>query len=207
MHRHKKPFEDVVVEHYNYKENIRKITTIGVKSDFVKKKATREYYYMELVEDLAVKMKKRRGRKKGTKNGLHKKKKIPKTKKKRGPKGYRTVFDKGKRGYAKIDPYRKTVRVGKKIPPAVGTALGEIMNLYPKLCIQNNLAEHKNNLISNLLVLSWPKTAERIERKIRAFIIYRNNPLILLSLTFNYNFQLNFLNSMIRKFPQLKLMV
>ncbi|WP_457556885.1 hypothetical protein [Candidatus Harpocratesius sp.] len=207
MHRHKKPFEDIVVKHYDYEENKRKITTIGVKSDFVKKKATREYYYMESVEDLAVKMKKKRGRKKGTKNGQGKKKKKPKTKKKRGSKGYRTVFDKGKRGYAKIDPYRKTVRVGKNILPAVSAALEEVINLYPKRFIQNNLAEHKNSLISNFLVLSGPKTAETIERKIRAFIICRNNPLILFSLTFNHNFQSNFLNTMIRKSPILKLIV
>ncbi|WP_457557185.1 hypothetical protein [Candidatus Harpocratesius sp.] len=209
-HRHKKIYEDVVIEYYNYEKNIRKITTIGVKSDFVKKKATREYYYMESEEDLAVKMKKKRGRKKGTKNGQGKKKKKPKkpkTKKKRGRKGYRTMFDKGKRGYAKIDPYQKTVRVGKEIPPAVDATLEEVINLYPKIFIQNNLAEHKNSLLSNFLILSGPKTPEGIERRIRVCIICHNNPLILSGLTFNHNFQSNFLNSMIRKSPLLKLMV
>ena len=113
------------------------------------------------------------------KNGQRKRKKSPKKKKKRGRKGFRTVFNKGKRGYAKIDPYRKTVRVGKEISPAVGAALGEVILLYASKYIQNNLAEHKNSLLSNSLVLTGSKTVKKIEKRIRACIICQNSQTIL----------------------------
>lgn len=207
MHKHKKPYEDVVVETYDYEENIRKITIIGVKSDFTKKQAIREYHYMESEENINPPIKKSRGRPKGVKNGQGKKNKNPKIKKKRGRKGFRTVFDKGKRGYAKVDPYRKTVRVGKDISPAVDAALGEVVKLFAKGFIQNNLAEHKNSVLSNSLVLSGPKTAESVERRLRAFFICKNNPSILNSIIFEHKFQYNFLNCQIQKSPLLVLMV
>ena len=207
MHKHKKPYEDIVIERFNYEQNNRITTRIGVKSDFAKKRAKREYYYIEKNENLNSPPKKKRGRPKGVKNGQRKRKKSPKKKKKRGRKGFRTVFDKGKRGYAKIDPYRKTVRVGKEISPAVSAALGEVIHLYALKHIQNNLAEHKNSLLSNSLVLTGPKTVESIEKRIRACIICQNNPTILDSITIHHNFQYSFLNTQILKSPLLEILV
>lgn len=130
IHKYKKLYEDVVIEKYNYEDNIRKTTTIGVKSDFVKRRAKREYFYMESIENLNSQPKKKRGRPKGVKNGQKKKKRVRQVKKKRGRKGFRMVFNRGKRGYAKVEPYRKTIRVGKEISPAVAAALGEVVNSY-----------------------------------------------------------------------------
>ena len=203
MHRHKKPYKHVVIERYEYDENIRKVTEIGVKSDFVKKRGKREYYHRYFEENTVPPVKKKRGRPKGVKNGQGKKKKKPTVKKKRGRKGFLSVFTKGKRGYANIDPYRRTVRVGKDISPAVAAALGEVVNLYPKMFIQNNLAENINSVLSRTVVLSGPKTAEGVERRLRALIICRNNPELLETLIINHMFQQSFLIKQIIDSPLL----
>ncbi len=58
------------------------------------------------------------------------------------------------------------------------------------------------NLVDQLNIINIIckiKKTEKIKQKIRAFIIFLNNPLVLSCLTFNHNFQLNFLNTMKRK--------
>ncbi|WP_457559070.1 hypothetical protein [Candidatus Harpocratesius sp.] len=160
-----------------------------------------------MTENLNFPAKKKKGRPKGVKNKKNKKKSKLKIRKKRGRKGFRTVFNKDKRGYAKVDPYRKTVQIGKEISPAVSAALGEVVNLYVKNYIQNNLAEHKNSLLSKYLVLSGPKTAESVERRIRTLIIYQNNPNLIDFVNIRHNFQCSFLRNQIINSPLLGLLV
>jgi len=205
-HRHKKPYKDVVIEKYEYEGNIRKITTIGVKTDFVKKRAKKEYRYIESTEMVNLPAKKKRGRPKGVKNGQGKKKKLPGPKKKRGRKNFLTIFNKGTKGYAKVDPYRKTVRVGKEISPAVRAALGDVVNLFAKIYIQNNLAENINSVLSNQMVLSGPKSEISIERRLRAVLICRNNPRILETLMINHKFQQKFIIKQILQSPLFSLL-
>ena len=205
IHKHKKPYEKVVIKKYAYDDDTRITTTIGLKSDFCKKRKKREYFYSEKREQLTPPQKRKLGRPKGVKNGQGKKKKNAKVKKKRGRKGLFTVFDKGKKGYAKVDPYRKTVRVGKDIPNTVSAALGDVVKLYAKNFIQNNLAEHKNSVISNNLVLSGPKGAKTAERGLRAFFICRNNPQLLKNLQITHQFQKNFILRQIKECPLLPL--
>ncbi|MHA1284194.1 MAG: hypothetical protein ACTSQP_16975 [Promethearchaeota archaeon] len=45
--------------------------------------------------------------------------------------------------------------------------------------IQNNVSENLNSVLQSLLRLRGPKTIESVERRIRAWVIVRNNPEIL----------------------------
>ena len=111
IHPHKKPFKKAIIRHYSYENNERITTTIGVKSNFFKKRGKRQFRYMEARIDLTPKITKKRGRPKGSKTKKRRKK--PMTKKKRGRKGLYTVFEKGTVGYATIDPYRDKLKIGK----------------------------------------------------------------------------------------------
>jgi hypothetical protein len=201
IHKHKKPYEKVVIIKYHYDSSTRFVTTIGLKSDFCKKRGSREYYYLESSEPRYPAPKKKRGRPKGAKGGQKKQKRKARKKLKRGRKGLFVVFDRGKRGYAKVDPHRITVRVGRDISKPVAAGIEDVVKLFPKSFIQNNLAEHKNSVLSNYLVLSGPKTAETVERRLRAFLICHNNPKLLEKLEIHHFFQKKFLVDQIRNSP------
>ena len=117
------------------------------------------------------------GRAKGSKN--KRKEKPLKKKKKQGKRGVFKVFDKGKKFYAKIDPYRKTVKISKKLPASLTTALTEVLNLFALMSIQNNLSENKNSILQSKMRLRGPKTVKSVERRIRATEIVQNQPEIL----------------------------
>jgi len=177
IHKHKKPFDKAVIKRYEYTDTKRKTTDIGVKTDITKKRATRQGYYTIKEEPLNLPSSKKPGRPKGSKN----KKKIKRSNKnkKRGRKGLFKVFDKGKKFFFKVDPYRKTVKVSKNLPASVAAALTEVLHLFALKSIQNNVSENLNSVLQSLLRLRGPKTIESVERRIRAWVIVRNNPEIL----------------------------
>jgi len=177
IHPHKRPFKKAIIRHYRYENNERITSTIGVKSDFFKKRGKRQFKYMETRTDLTPKSKKKRGRPKGSKT--KKKRKKQKEKKKRGRKGLYTVFDKGKIGYATIDPYRDKLKVSKGLSSTVATALNETFLLFALMSIQNNCAENINSILRAIIRLRGPKTIESVERRIRATFKIRNHPEIL----------------------------
>jgi len=177
IHPHKKPFKKAIVRYYSYENNERITTTIGVKSNFFKKRGKRQFRYMETRTDLTPKIKKKLGRPKGSKNKMGHK--MPRTKKKRGRKGLYTVFEKGAIGYASIDPYRDKLKVGKKLSSPVCAGLNATLKLFPLMSIQNNLAENINSILRAIIRLRGPKTTESVERRIRATLKVRNHPEIL----------------------------
>ncbi|MHA1235668.1 MAG: hypothetical protein ACTSQL_11355 [Promethearchaeota archaeon] len=177
IHPHKKPFKKAIIRHYTYENNERITTTIGVKSNFFKKRGKRQFRYMEARTDLTPKIKKKLGRPKGSKTKKRRKK--PRTKKKRGRKGLYTVFEKGAIGYATIDPYRDKIKVGKKLSRPVAAGLNATLKLFPLMSIQNNLAENINSILRAIIRLRGPKTIESVERRIRATLKIRNHPEIL----------------------------
>jgi hypothetical protein len=177
IHPHKKPFKKAIIRHYSYENNERITTTIGVKSDFFKKRGKRQFRYMEARTDLIPKIKKKRGRPKGSKT--KKRHKNPGTMKKRGRKGLYTVFEKGTIGYAIIDPYRDKLKLGKGLSRPVGAGLNATLKLFPLMSIQNNLAENINSILRAIIRLRGPKTIESVERRIRATLKIRNHPEIL----------------------------
>jgi len=189
IHPHKKPFKKVI-RHYSYEGNERITTTIGVKNDFFKKRGKRQFKYMENRTDLTPKIKKKKGRPKGSKT--KKKRKKPRKKKKRGRKGLYTVFDKGKIGYAKINPYRDKIKLSKGMSSQVGAGLNATLILFALMSIQNNLAENKNSILQAILRLRGPKTIESVERRIRATLKVRNHPELLDDLRINRNVSGNF---------------
>lgn len=177
IHPHKKPFKKAIIRHYKYEDHERITTTIGVKSDFFKKRGKRRFKYIETKTDLIPKIKKKRGRPKGSKN--KKKRKKQKEKKKRGRKGLYTVFDKGKIGYAAINPYRDKLKVSKGLSSTVATALNGTLLLFSLMSIQNNCAENINSILRAIIRLRGPKTIESVERRIRATFKIRNHPELL----------------------------
>ena len=177
IHPHKKPFKKAIIRHYSYENSERITTTIGVKSDFFKKRSKRQFRYMEARNDLTPKVKKKRGRPKGAKT--KKKRKTPRTKKSRGRKGLYTVFEKGVIGYATIDPYRDKLKIGKRLSRPVGAGLNATLKLFSLMSIQNNLAENINSILRAIIRLRGPKTIESVERRIRATLKIRNHPEIL----------------------------
>jgi len=177
IHPHKKPFKKAIIRQYSYENNERITTTIGVKSNFFKKRGKRQFRYMEARTDLSPKIKKKLGRPKGSKNKKRHKK--PRTKKKRGRKGLYTVFEKGTIGYATIDPYRDKLKIGKGLSRPVSAGLNATLKLFPLMSIQNNLAENINSILRAIIRLRGPKTIESVERRIRATLKVRNHPEIL----------------------------
>jgi len=177
IHKHKKPYDKAVIKHYNYTDTERVTTDIGVKTDAMKKRATRQGQYLVKREPLNAPPSKKLGRPKGSKT--KKKDKASNKKKKRGRKGLFKVFDKGTKFYFKVDPYRKTVRVSKNLPTSVPATLAEVLDLFALKSIQNNVSENLNSVLQSLLRLKGPKTVESVERRIRAFLIVRNMPEIL----------------------------
>jgi len=177
IHPHKKPFKKAIIRHYSYENNERITTTIGIKSNFFKKRSKRQFRYMETRSDLTPKVKKKRGRPKGSKT--KKRQKTPRTKKNRGRKGLYTVFEKGAISYATIDPYRDKLKIGKRLSRPVAAGLNATLKLFPLMSIQNNLAENKNSILRAIIRLRGPKTIESVERRIRATLKIRNHPEIL----------------------------
>ncbi len=191
IHKHKKPYDKAVIRHYTYTESERIITDIGMKVDVFKRKGRRVYYYRVKKEPLSQPPPNPVGRPPGTKTQKKKHKKKPK--KTRGRKGLFLVFDKGKKGYMKIDPYRKTVHVGKGCLETVAAALNRVIFIYAKITIQNNLAENINSVLQSIIRLKGPKSIKSAENRLRATLIIRNNPEILEKLTIKRNLQGSFL--------------
>jgi len=191
IHPHKRPFKKAIIRHYSYEDNERITTTIGVKSNFCKKRGKRQFRYMEARTDLTSQTKKKRGRPKGSKT--KKKRKLQRQKKKRGRKGLYTVFDKGKIGYAIIDPYRDKLKLSKGMSSPLAVGLNATLKLYALMSIQNNLAENKNSILRSIIRLRGPKTIESVERRIRAMLKIRNNPELLDEIRITRNMRGDFL--------------
>lgn len=185
IHKHKKPFDKAVIKHYKYTDSERETMDIGVKTDVMERRATRQGHYMVKREPLNAPTPKKVGRPKGSKT--KKKVKGSNKKKKRGRKGLFKVFDKGKKFFFKVDPYRKTVRVSKNLPATVTATLAEVLDLFALKSIQNNVSENLNSVLQSLLRLRGPKTIESVEQRIRAFFIVRNIPEILNELKIERN--------------------
>lgn len=187
IHKHKKPYDKAVIRHFTYTDTEREITDIGVKVDVFKRRGVRVYYYQVRKEALIQNPPNPVGRPKGVKN--RKKKKKSKIKKKRGKKGLFQVFAKGKKGYMKIDPYRKTLKFSKGCLGTVVAALNIVIDKYARITIQNNLAENINSVLQSIIRLKGPKSIETAEIRLRATLIVRNDPTILQNLRIKRNLQ------------------
>jgi transcriptional regulator len=196
IHKHKTPYDRAVIQRFEYKDDIREITELGIKTDFFKKRGKREYFQRTLTESTLQKPKGKRGRPKGMKNGQGKKKQKKGPKKKRGRKGLFTVFLGGARKYAKIDPYRNSVKLGKQTNAAAQTAMRDAMNLFCGMCVQNNIAESINSLLRLHFRFSGPKTMIGIENRLRCYIYFHNSPEWLSHIQLNYDPHGIFFNSM-----------
>ncbi|MFX1257142.1 MAG: hypothetical protein ACFFAN_04755 [Promethearchaeota archaeon] len=126
---------------------------------------------------LTAQIKKKRGRPKGSKT--KKKRKSSRQKKKCGRKGLYTVFDKGKIGYATIDPHRDRLKVSKRLSRPMAAGLNVTLNIYALMSIQNNLAENINSFLCAVLRLTGLKTIEFVEQRLRATLKLRNHPELL----------------------------
>ena len=191
IHKHKKPYKKVVVRHYFY-TNMHRITfELGIKNDIFKKKGKRVFYYTVIKTPLSPPPLKKRGRPKGSTNKSKRKKKSVK-KQTPGRKGLFSVFSKGKRGYVAVDPYRKTLKMSNSLDPKIRAILKEVLELFTRKKIQNNVAENSNSMIQLLLKLCGPKTEASVEKKIRAFVIVRNQPELLLKVRIERNIRGSF---------------
>jgi len=177
IHKHKKPYDKAVIKRYEYSQDERETTIIGVKTDVTKRRAKRQGHYMITKTCLNPQPSKKPGRPKGSKNKP--KKKGSNGNKKRARRGLFKVFDKGKRFYVKVDPYRKTARVRKGLPASVTAGLTEVLSLFARKSIQNNVAENINSVLQSLLRMRGPKTVESAEKILRVWVIVRNEPEIL----------------------------
>ena len=76
--------------------------------------------------------------------------------------------------------------------------LKKILGLFARITIQNNVGEGSNSVIQSLLKLSGPKTETSVEKKLRAFVIVRNNPEIINEIKIDLNMRGDFIiNSLI----------
>jgi len=146
---------------------------------------------MEARIDLRPKTKNKLGRPKGSKTKKGPKK--TKTKKKRGRKGLYTVFDRGRIGYASIDPFRDKLKLGKGVSRPVCAGLNATLKLHALMSIQNNLVGNINSVLRAIIRLRGPKTIESVERDIRATLKVRNHPEILEEVRIERRIRSNFL--------------
>jgi len=198
IHKHKKPYDKAVIWDILYEGNQRIIHKFGVKTDFFRHRKKREYRYLMVQESSAPKILKKRGRKKGVKNGQGKSKHVPKPKKKRGRKGIFSVFTQGKKHYAYIYPWRKKVRLAKKGSGTVSAALNRVIQLYAKMTIQNNLAENKNSVLEHRVWFSGRKTPESFEKRLRTFVIMQNNPTLWDQVKIDHSFRSDLMEKQIK---------
>ena len=192
IHKHKKPYKKVVARHYFYTKTDRITIDIGIKNDIFKKKGKREFYYTVSKTPLNPPPSKKRGRPRGSKNKSKNKKKSI-NKKKRGRRGLFKVFYKGKRGYIEVNPYRMTLRFSKNMDSKIIATLKVLFGLFFRKTIQNNVGEGSNSMIQSLLKLCGPKTESSVEKKIRAFVIIRNEPELLYKIQIERNIRCDFI--------------
>ena len=200
IHKHKRPYDKAVIWNIEYEGDTRVIHKIGVKTDFFRSRKTREYRYLRQEEprNPPEPGPKPKGRPKGVKNGQGKRKKYEGPPRKRGPRGIHEVFEKGLKGYVKVDPGKKKVRLGKNGPSAVAAALGLVIQVYAGMTIQNNLAENKNSVIECRVWLSGPKDIEQCEVRLRTFLFFQNNPEQLGALSISHHFRADLLDHEMR---------
>jgi len=201
IHRHKTPYDKVVIWEIEYTSQERVVTKMGVKTDFFKRRGKREYFWRVEKEPRFFKRYSIRGRPKGVRNGQGKKPKFVRRNVQRGRKGLFTVFTKGKRGYAKIYPHWKRVKIGGKVPPAVAAAFGRTVELFSQKFVQNNLAENLNSVLSFHLNLSGPKTSESVEKRIRAFLLIYNHPELVQTVEIRHKFNQRILFRLLQSNP------
>ena len=103
------------------------------------------------------------------------------------------MFYKGKRGYVKVDLYRKTLQFSNNMTPKIVATLKELLELFARMTIQNNVAEGSNSVIQSLLKLCGSKTELSIEKKIRAFVLIRNEPELLYKIQIERNIRGGFI--------------
>jgi len=176
IHKHKTPYDKVVIRHFTYKDKNRITTEVGVKTDVFKHRKKREFFWRERIDSILPPTPKKKGRPLGK---WKKKKKPKKPKQKRGRKGLFTVFTQGKKAYLKSDPGRLVLQIGLNVPIAVSTGLHAAFELFARMSIQNNLSEHLNSLIKALVGFYGPKNADTITSKIRITLRVWNQPNLL----------------------------
>ncbi|KKL49685.1 hypothetical protein LCGC14_2313040 [marine sediment metagenome] len=77
--------------------------------------------------------------------------------------------------------------------PKIGATLKELFGLFFRKTLQNNVAEGSNSVIQSLLKLCGPKTESSVEKKIRAFVIIRNEPDLLYKIQIERNIRGDFI--------------
>lgn len=199
IHRHKRPYDKAVVWSIEYEGDKRVTHKIGVKADIFRARKVREIRYLRQEELVNPPPPKPKGRPPGVKNGQGKKKKKAKgPPRKRGPKGVHEVFEKGQKLYAKVDPGKKTVKLRKNGPSAVGAALDLAIQVFARMTIQNNRAETKNSVVESRVWLTGPKGLEGIETRLRTFLFFQNNPEQLADLAISHRFRADLLDHEVR---------
>jgi hypothetical protein len=88
--------------------------------------------------------------------------------------------------------------LGKNGPSAVAAALDQVIQVYARMTIQNNLAETKNSVIECRVWLSGPKNTEGSEIRLRTFLFFHNNPEQLKILSIPHRFRADLLDHEIR---------
>ena len=184
-HRHKVPYDKVVINHYTYTLSHRVTTEIGVKTDVFTRRAVREYRHGTRRESLSPPTPRRRGRPIGVRNGQGRQR--PRSSGRRGPRRFDSVFTNGKRGYLKADPYRGKLVISKCCPTQIASALGTAFELFCGKHIQNNLAENINSVLQSIIRLRGPRSPQSVERRLRALVVVRNSPSILETLAIKRN--------------------
>jgi len=201
IYKHKTPYDKVVIWEVEYTSQERIITKMGIKTDFFKRRRKREYFWRIEREPRSIKRYSIRGRPKGVKNGQGKKPKFVRRNVPTGRKGLFTVFTKGKRGYAKIYPHRKRIKIGGDVPPAVAAAFGRTVELFSEKFVQNNLAENLNSVLSFHLNLSGPKTVGSVEKRLRAFLLVYNHPELVQMVEIRHKFHQRILFRLLQSNP------
>ncbi len=93
----------------------------------------------------------------------------------------------------KADPYRMTLKFSKNMNPKIAVTLKELLGLFFRRTVQNNIGEGSNSVIQSLLKLCGPKTESSVENKIRAVVIVRNHPELLNEIRIERNIRGDFI--------------
>jgi hypothetical protein len=190
IHKHKKPYDKVVIEHIQHINGDIVITQVGTKDDIFKNRKKREFYYQQYTEKQKPTGNRTRGRPKGSKNKAKKRGK-KKTGTKRGPRGLFKVFACGKKGYVKVFPGRSFLIFSACIPPEVKLCMEQTFELFAGMHIQNNCGETINSVLRKMLCLNGNRDADKFGRRVRTFFMIRNRGPIIRSWMLNSRHRAN----------------
>ena len=85
------------------------------------------------------------------------------------------MFEIGKKGYVKVDIYRRELKFGARALAPIKKGIGDVFVLFVKKHIQNNIAETGNSILQSTISLKGGHSLLSLTKRIRSVFSMKNN--------------------------------